>query len=245
MRRTRALGMTALVALALLALLAPRAHAETPKFEYADGPTAVRAFNEKNERELAEWSKAQPATPYKYPREDNVLNAPWGAFLKSIGDHPDLILATLVPHVGAQLRGQSPAAVVSWPWSIPFGPGFTASRPLQGSSFTVREYRAHRAVFEPGLFSSPQGAGFYIRPGYRFFYHPSEWVMGLGFGAGTTIEIANPRVDPFRASVSPEVILQFGHCCDPGYFNLTVRYDRFFAGDAFDIPSGNLGFVFF
>lgn len=242
MLRTRALGFGLATLVTSLVCAGERtASAEAPKVEYCDGPTECHEFHAKNERELAEWSKNQPSTPYKYPRDDNVLNAPWGTFLKSIGDHPDLVLATVLPHVGAQLRGDSPAAVVSWPWSVPFGPSFTASR-TQGT-FTVRDYRAHRALLEPGVFSSPKGAGFYLRPAYRFFFHPSDWVVGLGAGVGTAVEIT--KAEPFRASLSPEIVLQFGHCCDPGYFNLTVRFDRYFTGTDLNMPSGSLGFVFF
>jgi hypothetical protein len=65
---------------ALLALLGGEqaATAEEAKFEYADGVKACSDFSAKKERELATWTKAQPAIPYEYPRDDNVLGAPWG-----------------------------------------------------------------------------------------------------------------------------------------------------------------------
>src|SRR5262249_10798201 len=146
---------------------------------------------------------------YVYPQDDEVWGAPWGALLGSIGEHPDLVLASVLPHVGAQLRGETAAAAVSWPWSVPFGPAFTSSRTR--GSFTVRDHLAHRALLEPGVFSSPKGVGFYLRPGYRFIYHPSDWVLGLGGGAGTSAEIT--KAEPFRIGFGPEVILHFGHCC--------------------------------
>ena len=229
---------------ALLALTVERpARAEDPKTEYADGPKASAELHAKNERELAAWSKTQPATPYQYPREDNVLGAPWGPLTSGIGSTYELLIASIVPHFGAQLRVQTPAAVVSWPWSIPFGPAFTASR-KQGT-FTVNDFRSNRLMLEPGLVSSTRGTGFYVRPGYRFLYHPSEWVVGIGAGIGSTIELAGNREPRGRPSVSPEALIQFGHCCESGYFTLTFRYDHYFAGDATNILGGSLGYTFF
>ena len=51
--------------------------------------------------------------------------------------------------------------------------------------------------------------------------------------------------EPLRPSLGPEVLLRFGHCCDPGYFVLAFRYDHYFAGDVRDIIAGSLGFVYF
>ena len=171
------------------------ARADEPKIETADGPKACHAFEEKNEEELARWEKEQPAVPYEYPREDNVLGAPWGSFLGSVGSSAGLLLATVIPHVGAQLRGDLPAAVVSWPWQVPFGPAFTCSR-KQGS-FKVDEFRSHRAILEPGFSSSNRGVGVFVRPGYRFVYHPSDWVVGAGGGIGSTFELTGNR-EPTR-----------------------------------------------
>lgn len=218
------------------------AQAEEPKLEYADGPTACREFDAKNERELAEWSKSQPALPYEYPRDDNILGAPWGPLTSGLGSTADLLLASALPHVGAQLRAETPAAVVSWPWQIPFGPAYTCSR--HRGSFTVRNFRLHRLILEPGLIASQRGVGVFVRPGYRFIYHPSDWVVGAGGGLGSTIEISGNR-EPLRPSLGPEAVMQFGRCCDASYFTLAVRYDRFFGGTTRNILWGSLGFTFF
>src|SRR6201989_1206866 len=98
------------------------------RLEYADGPTACRAFHAKNDRELAEWSKTQPAVPYQYPKEDNVLGAPWGPVASGIGATGHLLLASLVPHLGSQLRADAPVVMIAWPWSLPIGPASTCSR---------------------------------------------------------------------------------------------------------------------
>lgn len=230
------------LAFAAMSLAGPSARAEEPKVDTADGPSACRDFDKKNEKELADWQKQQPAVPYAYPREDTVLGAPWGPFFKSIGTTPELFLATVIPHVGAQYRAENAAIVVAWPWSFPIGPAYTCSR-KQGS-FVVRAFKSHRAMLEPGITTGQRGTGFFTRPGYRFIYHPSDWVVGAGGGIGSTLDIAGSR-EPFRYSVSPEGVLQFGHCCDPSYFILSVRYDHYFAGTARDTFGGTLGFTYF
>jgi len=165
---------------AVVLLSSSLAHAEEPKIDYADGPSACREFHAKNDRELETWQKQQPAVPYKYPQEKEVLGAPWGGVLESIGSQWELVLATIIPHFGAQLRSDSPAAIISWPLSIPIGPAYTCSR-TQGS-FTVKNHKAHRAMLEPGIVSSNRGVGAFLRPGYRFIYQPSDWVVGPGGG---------------------------------------------------------------
>lgn len=227
------------------AFLAPArvARAEEPKYDFADGVDACKAFRAKNDKELRDWEKSQPPIPYKYPQEDNLGGAPWGQLTSALSSTGELILASLVPHFGAQLRVDTPAATVSWPLSMPFGPGFTCSR-RQGT-FTIRDFRSHRVMFEPGIVSSTRGTGVWARPGYRFLYHPSDWVVGAGAGFGTTVEIAGSKESTFRPSLSPEVVVQFGHCCESGYFMLAFRYDHFFAGTAQNVIGGSLGYTFF
>ena len=240
----RALAPPFIAALAAVAVVTTtaRASAEETPLDTADGPTACKALRERNERELAAWQKQQPAVPYVYPREDDVANAPWGRLFKSLGASTELLLATIIPHVGAQLRAETPAAVVAWPWSFPIGAPSTCTR-KQGT-FNVALHRPHRAVLEPGIVSSNRGVGVYTRPGYRYIYHPSDWVVGFGGGLGTTIEIAGQR-ESFRVGVGPELLAHFGHCCESSYFVLAVRYDRFFSGGVLDLLTATLGYTFF
>lgn len=240
MPRTRRLF--GLAALSMSMVATPGSAKAEDKIDYADGPTACRAFHERNERELAEWSKTQPSVPYEYPRDKNVLGAPWGPLTEGLADTYDLFLASLIPHIGAQLRTETPAVVVSWPWQIPFGPAYTCSR--HRGQFTVRDFRFHRLIVEPGLVAGQRGAGVFTRGGYRFLYHPSDWVVGAGAGLGSTLELSGNR-EPVRASLGPEAVMQFGHCCDASYFTFAVRYDRFFAGEARNVLWGSLGFTFF
>lgn len=221
-----------------------RARAEETPVDGADGPKACKELRAKNEREVTAWQKQQPATPYVYPREDEVANAPWGRLFKSLGASTELLLATVIPHVGAQLRAETPAAVIAWPWSFPIGPPSTCTR-KQGT-FNVALHRPHRAVLEPGIVSSNRGVGVYARPGYRYIHHPSDWVVGFGAGLGSTIEIAGQR-ESFRIGLGPELLAHFGHCCESSYFVLAVRYDRFFSSksDVFDLLTATLGYTFF
>lgn len=237
MLRARAL----LVTLAVVSFTID-ARADEP-METADGPTACRAFEEKNDRERTAFEKKHEPEPYKYPRDEEVLGAPWGKLFDALGGAGGgLLLATVIPHAGAQIRGQAPAAVVSWPWSIPIGPAYTCSR--KPGTLAVRKHRAHRALLEPGFAAGQRGVGVFVRPGYRFIMHPSDWVVGVGGGLGSTVEIAGNR-EPFRLSISPEGVLHFGRCCDASYFTLAVRYDRFLGGVIEDVAGASLGYTFF
>jgi hypothetical protein len=104
-------------------------------------------------------------------------------------------------------------------------------------------------MLEPGIVASNRGSGFHVRHGYRFIYHASDWVVGVGGGIGSTIEVVGNR-EPFRYSVGPEFVLHFGNfhfgnCCAPSYFTLAFRYDRFFKGTNLNILGASLGYTFF
>jgi len=245
--RRRRFPLLAALLTATFALVSPteerEAHADESELETVDGAAECRAFREKNDADLARWEKEQPPAPYQYPREKLFLNAPWAQAVHTLGRSGELLLATFIPHLGAQFRGGEPAAQVSWPWSIlVFGPMYSCSR--KKGTFVVHGHRAHRLLAEPLVVSSPKGVGFSVRTGYRFVWHPSTWPVGPGVGLGSTLEVANPR-EPFRASLSPEVIAHFGTCCRSSYFTFAVRYDHFFAGTDRDIIGGSLGYTFF
>jgi hypothetical protein len=230
------------LALSVLAFAAP-ARADEDDLETADGPTDCRALRERNQQELERWERSQPPVPYSYPREKLFLNAPWTQFFTSLGHSGDLILATLLPHIGAQFRGDSPAAHVAWPLSVlVVGPMYSCSR--KPNTFMVHGHRVHRLLVEPSVSSSNKGVGFAVRPGYRFIWHPSTWVVGPGIGIGSTIEIKGNK-EPFRYSVGPELVAHFGTCCRSSYFTFALRYDHFFKGTNLDIVGGSLGYTFF
>lgn len=233
-----------LAALAASSLVAPVVHAEEdPPLETADGFDGCLKLRTRNEEERIAFEKKQPPVPYKYPQEKLFLNAPWSRFLGNLGHSGDLVLATILPAIGAQYRGGNPAVSVSFPWSLlVFGPMYACSR--KPNTFVVHGHRAHRLMLEPAIVASKQGVGFSVRPGYRFVWHPSGWVVGPGLGIGTTAEIAGNK-EPFRFSVSPEAVAHFGACCDSSYVTLAVRYDRFFKGTNHDIIGASLGYTFF
>lgn len=245
-RRHSILRSFAVVTLPFLALTTfgeREARAEEPEPETADGSTDCAALQERNGKELEAYEKSQPPVPYRYPRESTILNAPWGNFLKNIGHGGELILATIIPHVGAQFRGDTPAAHVSWPWSIVVvGPYYACSR--KKGEYVVHGHRAHRFLLEPAVVSSKFGVGFSVRPGYRFIWHPTSWVVGPGIGLGSTIDIAGAS-EPFRYSVGPEVLAHFGKCCSSSYFTFAVRYDHYFKGTNREIFGASLGYTFF
>lgn len=72
----------------------------------------------------------------------------------------------------------------------------------------------------------------------------SSGISRSGGGLGSALEISGNR-EPTRLSLSPEAVIQFGHCCDAGYFTLQVRYDHFLGGNDRDLIGGSLGFVYF
>ncbi|HVJ91532.1 MAG TPA: hypothetical protein VM580_17135, partial [Labilithrix sp.] len=183
-----------------------------------------------------------PPTPYRYPREKTILFAPWQAVIDNLGRSGSLLLATILPHVGAQYRGDAPAAYVGWPWSFAVGPMHSCSR--KKGMFIVHGHRGHRLMFEPALATNRSGTGFSIRPGYRFIWHPTSWVVGPGLGVGSTLELVGMS-EPFRYSVGPEAIAHFGTCCRSSYVTLTFRYDHYFAGTHRDIVGASLGYTFF
>lgn len=244
MPRLSRLAAAAFAALAAT-VLAPgpsRAAEDPPPDELEDGPTACRALDERNARELEAWEAQQPKVPYKRPNEPTLLGAPWGRFVEGAGAAGGLWVATLVPHVGGQLRASGPTTLLSLPWSFPFGPAYACSR--KRGTFDVEKLRGHRVLFEPGLVAGEVGVGVMVRPGYRFVYHPTDWVIGVGGGVGFPMEFIQ-KEEPFRLGLGPEAVAHFGHCCGPGYFTLTARYERYFAGKSLDVGTVSLGYVWF
>jgi hypothetical protein len=227
-----------------LAFVAGDALAADPPLETADGRKGCDELEQKNDRELKTFVATQAPVPYKFQTPDNVLGSPWGGFFKWFGGNLDLIAATLIPSFGAQFRVKTgtPLTAISWPWSFPIGPWYACSR-RQGS-FVVNGHKIHRLMLEPGFVvgSNELGAGGYARVGYRFLWHPTDWVVGPGIGVGSTGEVGVK--EPIRASVSPELLARFGHCCEPSYFILFTRGEFFFAGTNKVVFQVGLGYTF-
>ncbi len=190
-----------------------------------EGVGSCSAFEDKNQHDMHVWEKSQPPVPYKYEERKTFLGAPWSPLTQLDSDSGQLLLATFVPHLDALLRGANPAIGFSWPWSIPIGPAAWCTR--QKGSYDIRKYKPLRLLVEPGFYAE-KPVTFWVRPGARFMWHPTEWYFGIGAGMGSTIELVGK--EPLRASLSPEIIATLGRCCNPGYFTLAARHDFFLEG---------------
>lgn len=206
----------------------------------------------KNKAELAMWVAAQPTKPFVYQNSETVLDAPWVELGRAFGHTAAILVATAVPHMGVGFRSSQPEFVISWPLSVSLGPAMSCSR--KDGTFDIDKSRPNRLVLEPAIWAADAGTTFSLRPGYRFLWHPTGFLLGFaGFGAGigTTLELARPRVVPPgnkepRASLSPEIVIQLGTCCSPGYVTLTTRFDFFFDGPATPVAfSTTMGFTYF
>lgn len=221
---------------------------EPPAPDADDGFEACSKFEEKADKELEAWAKEQPKVPYQPKREETILGGPWVELTRAIAHSGGLLAATILPSVGAQLRDSKPAPVISFPWTFNVGPALSCTR--EKGTFVVKKHVPNRIMLEPAIVPvSGSSIGMWVRPGYRLLVHPSSWVVGLGGGVGSTIDLfgftSGGKQEPFRASVSPEAIVHFGHCCDSGYFTLTVRTDIFFAGQDRFLVGGTVGYTYF
>ncbi len=208
----------------------------------ANGFRECRDLVDRNQREQQTWTSALPKKSATVPDDGLVVGAPWKTFFRGVGEALPVILPTLVPHLGATVRSSSPAIVLAWPWSIPLGPSNACTR--RSGTFSVSEHRLNRIMIEPNLVVQDHGVGFSTRLGDRIVWHPTDWVVGVGGGMGTTLELSGFG-EPLRASLSPEAVFHVGHCCEPGYVTLALRADFFFAGTKAAVPTATLGYTFF
>jgi hypothetical protein len=139
--------------------------------------------------------------------------------------------AAAIPHVGMVVRGGGDAQLaLSWPISIPFGPvGACTPHPVLPDSHSD-ELQTHRVVIEPSLVVSERPVTFSVRPGYRAILHRAKSLWGFGAGVGSTLELLGR--DAPRPSLSPELLLHLGACCEPGYWVVAVRHDSLFTAHA-------------
>ncbi len=231
---------------AVLVLAPGRAAAEEPPaLDLEDGFAACAKFEERANRELDAWAREQPKVPFKPEREETILGGPWVDLTRALARTSGVIAATLLPALGAQTRNSTPAATLSFPWSFQLGPALSCSRAK--GTFVVRKHIPNRLMLEPAIV--PVGGStvaMWIRPGYRLLVHPSTWAVGFGGGIGSTIDLFGFKNEPSpRASLSPEVVVHFGHCCDRGFFMLSLRTDIYFAGQDRAIVGGNVGYTYF
>jgi hypothetical protein len=247
--RSRAWLASFAVVIAVVPFATKPAHAEEPPPPDAeDGFSACTKFQEKADKELDTWAKDQPKVPFKPEREETILGGPWVELTRAIAHSSGVIAATLIPSLGAQLRDSKPAPVISFPWSFQIGPALSCTR--EKGQFVVKRHIPNRIMLEPAIV--PVGGAsvaMWVRPGYRLLIHPSSWIAGFGGGIGSTIDLfgfeSGKKKEPFRASISPEVVVHFGHCCDRGFFTLTVRSDIYLEGQDRFIIGGTAGYTYF
>lgn len=149
--------------------------------------------------------------------------------------------AAFTPTLGMQLERDSRSAgfVISWPASIPVGP-VTACR-IARFSGDVHEFQSLRLVLEPALVVR-RPVSLFLRPGLRAIWHRSNWRVGFGGGFGSTLVWIDG--DRFAASLSPELTLHVGRCCQPGYLLINIRADRYYPRREPDTALVNVGFGF-
>ena len=134
-------------------------------------------------------------------------------------------VAALAPSAGLEGDGghDRPALALAWSATLPWGP-VTACR-VGRHSHDLYMLRSLRAVLEAGVLIR-SSASPYVRPGLRAIWHRSAWPVGVGAGLGSTLALMPDTRG--AASVSPELLLHYGKCCEPGYLVLALRADLFF-----------------
>jgi hypothetical protein len=176
--------------------------------------------------------------------DETLLAEPGSGMADSVANLALGGLATLLPSVGLRF-GSAPNITrlqLSWPWSLPLGPAMSTSSKAGPCRDRTFELKPIRLLLEPGLaFTSP--TTLFARPGLRFVLHPPGWKTGFGGGVGSTIEFAG--TSGLRGSVSPELLLHWGKCCEPGFATFTLRFDRYFAGEDVNAVSAGAGFSFY
>jgi hypothetical protein len=152
------------------------------------------------------------------------------------------VYSAVLPDLGAAYDGSEFAFALSWSFVLPFGP---ETGPLVRVRWHCApdEYahrlRPNRLHLEAGfVFATP--TTYFARPGYSWVWHAKGASFGAGLGLGSTLAWSDAA--GFRPSLSPELGLRYGECCDPGYWVLTLRYDRYFAGEHRNTALVKLGF---
>src|SRR4051812_6158276 len=147
---------------------------------------------------------------------------------------PDLsVLARLIqitfvalsPHAGIMARVDGTVLpLLLMPMSVPIGPaGPTLTRGGSNECLQEREtFRSFRLSLEPGLLLRENPTGF-VRLSFRSIWHPVDSFFGLGAGFGAIADWQSNRALGF----SSELLLQLGACCEPPFWQLSVRRDQY------------------
>lgn len=237
------------------ARMAERADAQAPAFAEAQ-----RAVLPEARENLAPQEAGLCGT---CPAKSGIQPWPWEAIFNPICAVDEMILtepegglstpilnliyggiATLVPTLGLRLGQDTSRSrfALSWPWSLPLGPVFASTKEDGPCQERIFEMRPLRLLLEPGLaFTTP--VTFSVRPGVQALFQRATWSVGIGAGLGSTMETTGPY--GLRASLSPEILLNWGRCCGPGYLRVALRYDLFFSGRERHAFTTHVGFSFY
>jgi len=148
-----------------------------------------------------------------------------GVDLSGVARTIEVAFAAVSPHVGVMARVDGGLrALLLMPMSLPIGPA-GPTRTLQGWDECPpheESFRPFRFSVEPGLVLQNSPTGF-VRASFRAIWHPVDSFFGLGAGFGSIADWQGSRAFGF----SSELLLQFGACCAPPFWQLSVRRDQY------------------
>jgi len=138
----------------------------------------------------------------------------------------EIAFAAASPHVGLMARVDGTLRVpLLMPMSIPIGPA-GPTRTLPGRDECSRDeqqaFRPFRISLEPGLLLQKYPTGF-VRASFRSIWHPVKSFFGVGAGFGAIADWQNGAALGF----SSELLLQLGGCCEPPFWQLSLRRDQY------------------
>ena len=142
------------------------------------------------------------------------------------------VVTRVVPDAGFAYDVTTPAAwaQISWPLDFAFAPetGRTVY-PRKCGKDVVYKSKASRLLLEPmiriGAVNDKVAARFHLRPGYRFLFRTPRSRIAFGAGLGSTLDFAGG----FQPSISPELVVSYGKCCEPSYLTLAARFEHYFS----------------
>jgi hypothetical protein len=195
-----------------------------------------------------EPSSAEDQAPWESDPECGTMKyfgegmAAWGdALREALYRISDIAL----PDLGLQYEPTRFAFALTWAWSVPFGPeqGPLVRHPRHCAAdrYEMR-LRPSRVELEAGVFFT-EPATYLLRLGYGYVWQAHGSRLGLGTGFGSTLSWREGV--GFRPSLSPELVVRHGQCCGPGYLTLSLRYDRYFAGEVRDSLLVKFGFMYY
>jgi hypothetical protein len=153
-----------------------------------------------------------------------------------------LLTDALLPDVGAQFDASGLSPVLAWPWVVPVG-SEVGRRHRRHRCYTevIRGIAPHRLVPELGVHFADD-TSYWVRSGYGLVFHPQPSRVGLSLGLGPTLHFGG---DTTLGSISPEVGIRYGACCEPLYSTLVARYEEHVLGGEGRLVMIKLGLVSF